>query len=493
MSGQLRVRRIGIDTRHEHIVYMHSGCDVCRSEGFQALNRVVIRYNGSSIIGTINSVHNHILEVGEVGLSESAWESLGAPVDALVHIEHVSPVDSFSHVRAKLYGHHLSHSDFTSIVDDIYNERYSNTQLAAFIASGVGDRLDVDEVISLTKSMVHVGQRLHWNKDLVVDKHCIGGLPGNRTTPIVVAIIAAAGLTIPKTSSRAITSPSGTADCMEVLTTVQLSQDQIRRVVDSEGGCLAWGGAVNLSPIDDILIRVERTLDLDSEGQLVASVLSKKAAAGSTHVLIDIPVGPTAKMRSEAAAEALRALMEAVAGALGLTLQVLFTDGRQPIGRGIGPALEARDVLQVLRNEPVAPSRLRNKSLLLAEALLKMAGKDPAEAKDLLTSGKAFEKFRAICIAQGGYREPALAPHFYEVTADVSGEVTATDNRRIARVAKLAGAPHDKAAGIDLFISLGDRIQKGQPLYRIYSESEGELAYAVNYLHSHPSLITLTS
>jgi len=196
--------------------------------------------------------------------------------------------------------------------------------------------------------MIDAGSRLSWPHDIVVDKHCVGGLPGNRTTPIVVAIAAACGLIIPKTSSRAITSPAGTADTMETLTEVSLSLDDMRRVVDREGGCIVWGGSMNLSPADDILIRVERPLDFDSEGQMVASVLSKKLSAGSTHLVIDIPVGPTAKVRSTVMADSLALRLTQVGEALGLTLRVRQTDGTQPIGRGIGPSLEALDVLAVL-------------------------------------------------------------------------------------------------------------------------------------------------
>ena len=179
-----------------------------------------------------------------------------------------------------------------------------------------GDRLDIRETIDLTAAMVEVGEKLSWGVDRVADKHCVGGLPGNRTSMIVVPIIAAAGLLIPKTSSRAITSPAGTADVMETLTRVDLDIADIRKVVEREGGCIAWGGAVRLSPADDILIGVERPLDFDSEGQLVASVLSKKIAAGSTHVVLDLPVGPTAKLRDAEAAARLAGPPEGGGGGL---------------------------------------------------------------------------------------------------------------------------------------------------------------------------------
>jgi thymidine phosphorylase len=210
-------------------------------------------------------------------------------------------------------------------------------ELSSFVTACAGDRLNEDEIFYLTKAMEEVGDRLDWKQTLVVDKHSVGGLPGNRTTLLVVPIVAAFGLTMPKTSSRAITSPAGTADTMEVLAPVDLSLSQMRKVVDQEGGCIVWGGAVHLSPADDTLIRIERALDLDSEGQLVASVLSKKVAAGSNHLILDVPVGPTAKVRTEEAAAKLIHILEKVGARLGLKLKAVVTDGSQPVGRGIGP------------------------------------------------------------------------------------------------------------------------------------------------------------
>ena len=353
--------------------------------------------------------------------------------------------------------------------------------------------MDLQETVDMTAAMVAVGDRLSWQRTPIADKHSVGGLPGNRTTPIVVAIAAAASLTVPKTSSRAITSPAGTADVMETMTRVALDLPAMRRVVESEGACLVWGGAVSLSPADDLLIRVARSLDLDGDAQLVASVLSKKLAAGATHVVIDMPVGPTAKVRSESDANRLRELLEQVASALGLHVRVLLSDGAQPVGRGIGPALEARDVLAVLRREPAAPGDLRARAIALAGSLLEFCGRSrPGEgqgdATQILEAGFAWNKFQAICEAQGGLREPARATLTHLVVAEHDGFVSDIDNRRLARLAKLAGAPAVAAAGLELHMRLGDSVNPGMPLFTLHAEAPGELAYALSYLASHPVL-----
>jgi thymidine phosphorylase len=265
-------------------------------------------------------------------------------------------------------------------------------------------------------------------------------------------------------------------------------------VVEREGGCIVWGGAVRLSPADDILIRVERALDLDSEGQMIASVLSKKIAAGSTHLVIDLPIGPTAKVRTPEVAQALSLGLASVGQTFGLRTKVVPTDGLQPVGRGIGPALEARDVLSVLKCEPNAPTDLRQRAIALAGDLLELAGAaatghGEAMATQTLDSGSAWVKFQRICQAQGGMRAPPNSRQQRPISAERSGLVSAIDNRRIARLAKLAGAPEDKVAGVDLHVRVGDSVVSGQPLCTVHADSPGELAYAFDYAWANRDII----
>lgn len=496
-DNTLRAWRTGIDTYQEPVVYMRRDCAVCRSEGFTTQARVQLTASSGSIVATLSVVDGPWLGHGIAGLSESAWTALHALPGEPITVSHAPVLDSLSHVRAKVYGHRLGAGAFRAVIGDIAAGRYSDLHLATFITACAGDHLDLDETVSLTQAMINVGERLDWGRDMVVDKHCVGGLPGNRTTLLVVPIVAACGLTMPKTSSRAITSPAGTADTMEVLAPVDLDIAAMRRTVERTGACIVWGGSVRLSPADDILIRVERPLDLDSEGQLVASVLSKKAAAGSTHVLIDLPVGPTAKVRSAEAANRLGSRLVEVGRSIGLQVALRVTDGLQPVGRGIGPALEARDVLAVLRREADAPDDLRQRALRLAGDILEMGGGAPAGgglrlATEVLADGRAWAKFSAICEAQGGLREVPLAPHRHVVEAPSAGHVAAVDNRVLSRAAKLAGAPKAPAAGVDVHVRLGDIVRASQPLFTLHAQAPGELAYALQYVASRPAIFQLS-
>ena len=493
---KLRARRLGIDTHSEPVIFLHKDCPVCRSEGFTSFNRVSLEAGNRSVVATLYQVKSDILAHDEAGLSDAGWTRLELNEGDMVAVHHLTPVESLTHMRGRVFGHALNRKAFQEIISDIVAGRYSAVEISAFVTGCAASPLSLTEIEDLTHAMVDTGDRLHWYPPLIVDKHSVGGLPGNRTTPIIVAIVTSLGLTMPKTSSRAITSPAGTADTMETLAPVDLDAVTIRSVVEREGGCIAWGGAVRLSPADDILIRIERALDIDGEGQMIASVLSKKIAAGATHLVVDMPVGPTAKVRSPGAAASLSRGLTAVAQSFGLKIRILAGDGSQPIGRGMGPALEAKDVLSVLRCERQAPQDLRGRALSLAGAILELSGRAPAGsgealAASVLDDGRAWAKFQRICEAQGGMRVPPDSRYRRDLTANSEGILAEIDNRRIARLAKLAGAPQDKAAGIELHVRLGDRIVPGMPLCTVHAEAPGELAYALNYAGANSDIFRI--
>jgi thymidine phosphorylase len=486
MNNQtLKLRRVAIDTYHENVAYLHRECAVYRAEGFQALSKIKISANGNKILAVLNVVDDDaIVTPTELGLSEQAYAQLNVSEDCLISVDHAEHPASMDAVRRKINGERLTLADFESITNDIAESRYSKMEMAAFLVASGQNSLDRDEVYFLTLAMLQSGQRLNWSEPLVADKHCIGGIPGNRTSMLVVPIVAAHGMLIPKTSSRAITSPAGTADTMEILAEVNLSPGKLHDIVRKQRGCLAWGGTARLAPVDDMLISVERPLGIDSQGQLVASILSKKLAAGSTHLLIDIPVGPSAKVRLMREALALRKLFEFVGDQLNIHLEVIITDGRQPIGRGIGPTLEARDVMMVLENDPKAPEDLRQKSLELAGRIIEFdpdvrGGQGYAIARDILDSGRALEKMNAIIQHQGA-RAIDFTPgkYCFEVKARHSGIVATIDNLQMAKIARIAGAPIDKKAGVDLIHKTGDNVTKGDVIYRIHAEFMSDFEFA---------------
>lgn len=497
-SQHLKARLLGIDTQSEAVVFLRKHSPVCRSEGFSSLNRVALRHGDRQLIATLYQVDSDMIAADEAGLSLAAWHGLGLKAGDQIVARHAPPVGSLGLVRSRIFGHDLEAEDFGTIITDVVAGRYSAVEMSSLVTACAARPMSQAEILGLTAAMVKAGEKLAWGPQIIADKHSVGGLPGNRTTPIVVAICASLGLHMPKTSSRAITSPAGTADTMETLAPVTLDEKAMRKVVEREGGCIIWGGAVNLSPADDILIRIERALDIDSEGQMIASVMSKKIAAGATHLVIDMPVGPTAKVRSRQAAAALTTGLATVAERFGMRCRIVTGDGREPIGRGIGPALEARDVLTVLQGAAGAPRDLRDRALRLAGALLEAAGSAAANegealARAALQDGRAWAKFQRICEAQGGMRVPPSSRHQRLITAEEDGVLTAIDTRRLSRLAKLAGAPEDAAAGIEMHARLGDHMEAGKTaLFTLHADALGELSYALDYALTNADMFAIT-
>ncbi|HYM32269.1 MAG TPA: thymidine phosphorylase family protein [Candidatus Cybelea sp.] len=480
----LKIKPIGIDTYGENVAFLSRDCASYRPEDFQALNKIEVLAGDRRLLAVLNIVDDpQLLAPDELGLSTVALRRLGSSAGDLVSIVQAAAPRSLDAVRAKIGGSVLTAAELRAVIRDVTAHSYSKMEIAAFLIA-CASFMTTGEVLDLTRAMAEVGTKLDWGHGPIVDKHCIGGLPGNRTSMIVVPIVAAHGLRIPKTSSRAITSPAGTADTMEVLAKVDLNVERMQDVVRETNGCLVWGGHVNLSPADDILIAVERPLGIDAREQMVASILSKKLAAGSSHLLIDVPVGPSAKVRSAAEAIRLRKLFEFVGDSIGLEIDVAITDGSQPIGSGIGPVLEARDVMAVLRGDASASADLRERSVMLAGRVLEFdpamrGGMGEQRARELLDGGQALRAMERIIECQGPASSvPTVGPLTREVVAARDGTVRGIDCFRLARIARAAGAPFDKGAGIDMQRKIGDSVRRNEPLYRIYARMPTNFAFA---------------
>ncbi|MEM3126817.1 MAG: AMP phosphorylase [Candidatus Woesearchaeota archaeon] len=460
-------------------------------------DRLIIKRNSHKTIAVVDIAESEkTVPQGHLGLFEEVLDKLRGKNNDVVVINLSPKPTSIQYIKEKLEGKELTSKQIHDIVEDIVNDRLAEIELTYFVAACYTYRMTIREISALTKEIYKHGDTLKIKRKIIVDKHSSGGVPGNRTTMIVVPIVAAAGLTMPKTSSRSITSPAGTADTMEVLAKVSFSVKKMKSVVEKTGACICWGGAINLAAADDKLIKIRHPISLDPEGMLLASILAKKAAVGATHVIIDIPVGKDTKIKTEKRARHLAAMFIKLGNALGMKIRVMITDGSQPIGNGIGPALEARDVLKVLMNKKDAPQDLRNKALQISTEIFKMTNqKNPAKlAVDLLESGKAFKKMQEIIRAQGG--NPNIKPEkikigkfVEEIKAEKSGKVKDINNFIIARIARIAGAPADKRAGIFIAVKENDSVKKGQLLFKIYSNSKEKLEFAKHVLKENKPIL----
>ena len=471
---KLQAREIDIGTRTPTVIL--NGADAAEL-GAHPLDRVEIDHDGGTVVGIVELTEELVAE-GELAVTRPLGH-----IEGEVTVTIAPSPSSASYVRKKLDDIELEAGEIEDIVTDIKYDRLTDAELSAFVTSIYTNGLSRAEIVNLTESMVAAGETMHWDQAVVADKHSIGGVAGNRVTPIVVPIVAAAGVTIPKTSSRAVTSAAGTADTMEVFCDVEFDIARIREIVAETGGCMVWGGGVNLSPVDDKIIRVETPLSLDPPGQMIASVLSKKKSAGSTEIVIDIPYGEGAKVPSLDAAREMAEDFDRVGDALEMQIDCAITRGNQPIGTGIGCGLEARDVLAVLQGE--GPEDLRSKAVTLADILLSSCGCEESAAA-ILDDGRALATFREIVAAQNGNPDVTtddlpIGGHTATVEARRDGRVSHANNRLVNECARRAGAPKDKGAGLDLAARVGDAVEAGEALFTIHAETAEKRDEAVRY------------
>jgi AMP phosphorylase len=483
---KLRVHLLDFDLG-THEVFLNTE-DAARY-GLQPLDRVLISTNGSKDgFSTIIKVAKASVPAGHVGIARDLSERLACGEDAEVTIVPATRPKSVDYIRKKLDGKTLKSEEIRAIMEDIAKGNLTDVELTAYACATYTYDMNIDEIVACIEAMVDSGDRITFSRGPVLDVHSIGGVPGNKYAPVAVSIVAANGLMIPKTSSRAISSACGTADFMEAVCPVEFSAQDVKRITEKVGGTLCWGGGVNLAPADDAIIRVEYPLSIDPHGQLIASVMAKKKAVGAQFVVIEMPTGEGAKVESEEKARALARDFIAVGDRIGIRVQCAITYGGQPIGRAIGPILEIREAIQVLEGAD-SPASLIEKACSLAGILLELggaAGKGDGYqlARETLRSGKALKKFREIVGAQGGnpnisaaMLEPGKFRH--DVKSLQHGYVESIANKKLNRIARAAGSPRDKGAGIYLHLKKGRRVEVGESIYTIYAEHEHKLKEAV--------------
>lgn len=470
MSVMLRARPLEFEARRPTAIMNSSDAE---GLGLKPLDRIEVSAHNKKAVAIVNIAENFIKQ-GEVGLYGGIDDRLGLRMGDRTRIDPCGPPESLYAIKKKLGGGVLKASEMRDIVRDVTFNRLSDVEVTAFVTALYNHGMIMSEVAALSGAMAAAGQSLKLGKGKVFDKHSIGGVAGDKTSMMLVPIIASAGMTIPKTSSRAITSPAGTADRMECICPVNLGLDDIKRVVEKTNGCLVWGGAVDMAPADDAFIRVEYPLSIDP--LLLPSVMSKKKAAGADYVVIDIPTGKGAKFKTISDAESIGKNFVELGKKLGITVEAVSTFGEQPIGHGIGPALEAREYLRTIKAGKGQPD-LINKVCHLAGVLFEFKGIRNGEQKALqvLRSGKAYKKITQIIEAQGG--DPRIRPedipvgsHRVEIKSKVKGKVWWMNNKGIIQVARAAGAPSDKGAGVKLHKKLNGTVKKGDILFEIYSE-----------------------
>ncbi|MDI9616725.1 MAG: AMP phosphorylase [Methanothrix sp.] len=476
---------LGLDAGGKAVAVLHE--QDAEQLGAMSLARITIR---TDVVEQTAIVHTStdLVQPGHIGVCKKVWAALGLEEGVDVEVNVAPFPASLLFIRNKLMGRKLVYDEILNIVEDTIGGKLSDVEIAAFVTALHCFGLDLDEATNLSRAMVKTGNMLKLDKQPVVDKHSIGGVPGDKTTLLVVPIIAACGLPIPKTSSRAITSAAGTADRAEVLMPVSLDMGEMQEVVERTDGCIVWGGSVHLAPADDIFVKVEYPLSIDP--LLLPSIMSKKKSVGADLLVVDIPCGRGAKVKTIGEADLLAKDFMEIGSRMGMQVRCAVTYGEQPVGYAIGPSLEAKEALEALMNRGSA-SDVVEKAIAVAGMILEMAGKENGRehAAEALRSGKAEMKMREIIEAQGGDprinpEDIALGSHQFTLQSDRSGIVLWINNALVADLARFAGCPKDSGAGILLHKKLGDIVDEGESLFTIYAERSANLQHALDKLEN---------
>ena len=516
----LELKHLPVSSFNENIAYIHRDCPVYKIDNIKTMTRIEIHGGAAPVYAFLQIVDSSkIIRPDELGLNTEAFRQIGLPEGSRVSLTLTPPAPSLASVRRKIAGNILSPKEYEDIVADISARRYSNMDIASFLVAA-GSFITPNELLSLTEALR--GDRIiDWGSEeivadhhclgeipgnnqvclvagnftqaIVADHHCLGEIPGNKADLIVTAIVAAYGLPMPKTVSRSLSGCTGAADTMEILAGTDLDVRSLKKQVLEKRGAIVNPEGLDIAAADKIISAVEQQNGLATLERSIASVLASKMAAGITHLLIDIPVGPRARVRSTQEAMRLRKLIEYVGDMMEINVDVVITDGSEPIGFGLGAALEARDVMKVLKNKEDAPDDLKEKSLFLAGRILEFdpklrGGQGYVVARELLKSGKALDAMEQIIKSQGKAKEQVRLGHLTrDVVADVDGTVKKIDNAFMTRLCVLCGGGQYPGAGVDLFKKTGDQVTAGDILYRIYSCNQNDFAFAGTVLESGKS------
>lgn len=486
----LTLKHLPISSFNENLAYINRDCSVYKIDDINSLVKIEVHGGLKTIYAFLQVVKDpKLVKPNELALNNEAFKQINLPEGAKVSVSLSSLPPSLNSIKRKVAGNILSSGEYSAIINDITARRYSNMDIASFLVAS-GSFMSAPEVLSLTEALIGDKTIVWENEDIVVDHHCLGGVPGNKTDLIITAIVAAYGLPMPKTAAHSLTSCAGVADTMSVLANVNIDEKRLKELIKENRGAIVSYDSLDLAEATRIIANVEKQIGITEKSHIAASILAIKIAAGVTHLVVDIPVGPKSRIKNTNEAMRLRKLMEYVGDMLSLEIDAVITDGSEPVGNGVGAVLEARDVIKVLKNSEDAPQDLREKSLFLAGRMLEFdpklrGGQGYFAAKEILDSGRALEAMNKIIKAQGKVSQPKLGGLTRDIVADSSGIVDSIDNSRINKIGVMAGAGQYAGAGIDLLKKAGDKVEAGDILYRLYSCNSTDFAFANSLIDAY--------
>jgi pyrimidine-nucleoside phosphorylase len=389
-------------------------------------------------------------------------------------------------IEAKKVGRELSDGLIRDVVEGYTTGVVHDYQMASLLMAIFIQGMEYRETLALTRAMAESGETYSFPE--CVDKHSTGGV-GDKVSLTALPVVAACGAPVAKLSGRGLGSSGGTIDKLESIPgfSCHLSEERFKNQVEKVGIAIIEAG--NLAPADKEIYGLRDTTGtVDSLPLIGSSIVSKKVATGAGHLLYDVKQGSGAFMKTTEGARELAGLLVRLSEDLGIDASALITDMHSPLGSAVGNALEVRESVLLLKNEPI-PYDLASEVNRVATRLLELKGipKAAAAVENALSSGAAYEKFREFVSAQGG---DAAALEDLPVSAEVSevksprgGYVARFGASAIGSAALVLGAGRrqkgdriDPGSGIEILVKPGDPLQEGQPVARLYGEREAEQA-----------------
>ena len=479
------IKHIPILSFSEPIAFVNKDCLFYNVDNIQTLTRVEIQGSQNQLYAFLHITEDTSL-VGpdEIGLNDEAFAKLNLPEGSEVSMLPAETPQSLEYVLKKNEGNPLNAREYGQIISDIENSKYSNAEIASFVTAFKAFS-SADEIVALTQAL-SFGSRLYWDEEnIVADTYTLGYVPANPTDIIVTAIVAAYELPILKSVVLNPQTYIGPAHTMQVFTNLDTNSELLKKMIKETKGAIFNYETLNTSNAILKIKNISDSLNLKDENMEIALILAMKINCGISHLLIDIPVGSDALITTVSDAKQLKKTFEQVSKKLKLTIETSITDGREPIGTGIGAVLEAKDIMQILRCKKNAPKDLLEKALFIAGKVLEFnpkltQGQGYEIAKEMVVSGRALEAFEKIINTQGKLQSADLGSLTRKVTAQNSGKVKYISNKILNKIAKIAGQNVSAGAGIEVIKKVGDLVSKGDTLYKIYATSSDNLMAAAS-------------
>jgi len=453
--------------------------------GITALDKITVTYKWKEITLDVD-LSDSLVDFDEIWITKDVYKLYGIDNWDVLWIEYVvkNPL-SVQAIRKKLLWKNLTEEEVVAVVRDMTDNKISDTLVTYYAASSFFNESSKKELYYTAKASAE-----YWNKisfdGMAVVKYCIWWVPWNETSMILAPVFASLGIQFPKTFSKAITSPAATGECVETLMDIEFTPEQMKDLVKKTGCCLAWWKNLWLAPANDRIIKVSYPISMEAHSKMVVSIIAKIYAGGITHCLIDIPVGPTAKIKDRKTAKKIKWYFEYIGRKLWMKVVVVLTNGKNPIWKWIWGALQAREVLRILQQHPEKSIDLENKAIMLWEKLLSLTGKfKKKNCKKIIIeqikSGKARVKMQEVISAQNwknphiNSEELELWKYKKELISEFSWKIKSVDLRYLTEITRALGAPLDKQVWVYFNRQVGDVVSKWDVVLTIYANDLSKL------------------